>query len=84
MIFVSKKYTPKEMLAVLHRESGSKLSFNNYITELRKKYALKYGYIMSAVDYEDILMCLIRKGIVSPKVIFQLKSIDEEEKDNDE
>ena len=39
---------------------------------------------MSAVDYEDILMCLIKKGIVSPKVIFQLKTVEEEEKDKDE
>ena len=81
---MTKKYTPKEMVAILHRESGSGLSFNNYVSELRRKYAFKYGYIMSAVDYEDILMCLVKKGIVSPNIIFQLKTVEEEEKDKDE
>ena len=80
----NKKYTPKEMLAILHRESGLKISFDNYILMLRRQYAFKYEYIMSAVDYEDILMCLIRKNIVPSSVIFQLKTVEEEEKDKDE
>ena len=67
------KITSKEFLAALHRSYDKRLSFNNFIKRLRKDIALSHGYIMSAVDYDSIVLDLVDLGEMDGKVLFKIE-----------
>ena len=69
----NEKITSKEFLAILHRSYDKRLSFNNFIKRLRKDIALEYEYIMSAVDYDSIVLDLVDLGEIDNKVLLNIK-----------
>ena len=69
----NEKITSKEFLAMLHRSYDKRLSFNNFIKRLRKDIALEYEYIMSAVDYDSIVLDLVDLGEIDNKVLLNIK-----------
>lgn len=67
------KITSKEFLAMLHRSYDKRLSFNNFVKRLRKDIALEYEYIMSAVDYDSIIMDLVDLGELDGSILINIE-----------
>lgn len=67
------KITSKEFLAALHRNYDKRLSFNNFIKRLRRDIALHHNYIMSAVDYDQMVLELVDLGELDNKVLLRIK-----------
>ena len=67
------KITSKEFLAVVHRNYDKRLSFNNFIKRLRRDIALHHNYIMSAVDYDSIVLDLVDLGEIDNKILLRIK-----------
>ena len=67
------KITSKEFLAALHRNYDKRLSFNNFIKHLRRNVALHHSYIMSAVDYDSIVLDLVDLGEIDNKILLRIK-----------
>ena len=67
------KITSKEFLAVLHRNYDKRLSFNNFIKHLRRNVALHHSYIMSAVDYDSIVLDLVDLGEIDSKILLKIE-----------
>lgn len=77
------KITSKEFLAHIHRETDKRLSFNTFIYRLRRSIALEYDYIMSAVDYDSIVLDLVDLGEVDSKILLGIKFKDEDGENNE-
>ena len=67
------KITSKEFLAALHRNYDKRLSFNNFIKRLRRDIALHHSYIMSAVDYDSIVLDLVDLGEIDNKILLKIE-----------
>ena len=67
------KITSKELLAALHRNYDKRLSFNNFIKRLRRDIALHHSYIMSAVDYDSIVLDLVDLGEIDSKILLKIE-----------
>ena len=67
------KITSKEFLAALHRSYDKRLSFNNFIKRLRRDIALHHSYIMSAVDYDSIVLDLVDLGEIDSKILLKIE-----------
>lgn len=67
------KISSKEFLAVLHRSYDKRLSFNTFIKRLRRDIALQHGYIMSAVDYDSIILDLVDLGEIDNKILLKIE-----------
>lgn len=65
--------TSKEFLAALHRNYDKRLSFNNFIKRLRRDIALHHNYIMSAVDYDSIVLDLVDLGEIDSKILLKIE-----------
>lgn len=65
--------TSKEFLAITHHQTDKRLSFNTYITRLRRRVALQTGYILSAVNYDDIILDMVDLGLLPHEVISQIE-----------
>ena len=76
------KITSKEFLAALHRNYDKRLSFNNFIKRLRRDIALHHSYIMSAVDYDQMVLELVDLGELDNKVLLRIK-IEGDDNDNE-
>ena len=72
------KITSKEFLAALHRNYDKRLSFNNFIKHLRRNVALHHSYIMSAVDYDSIVLDLVDLGEISDNVLTMIEWEDDD------
>ena len=72
------KITSKEFLAALHRNYDKRLSFNNFIKRLRRDIALHHSYIMSAVDYDSIVLDLVDLGEISDNVLTMIEWEDDD------
>ena len=68
--------TSKEWFSKLHYSIDKRLSFNTFIERLRTNIAYEYDYIMSAVDYDEMLLDLIQLGEVDIKVLQEVKLKD--------
>lgn len=65
--------TAKEFLSILHQRSDKRKSFNTFIKQLRHAVAMEYGYITSAVDYEQIVLDLADLGEINEEVLLQIE-----------
>lgn len=65
--------TSKEFLANMHVQTDRRISFNTYITRLRRRVALQTGYILSAVNYDDIILDMVDLGLLPHEVITQIE-----------
>lgn len=68
----------KEYLEELKKSIDKRLSFNTFLKRLRHSVALEYGYIMSAVDYESIVMDLADLGEINERDLLVIKWEDKE------
>lgn len=66
------KITSKELLAKLHYNSDRRLSFNTFIERLRYNIALQHDYILSAVDYDSIVLDLIDLEVLDREVLYSI------------
>lgn len=66
------KMTSKQFLAKIHREDIPSISFNVFIQYLRVKVAKEYGYILSAVSYDDIVLDLVDLGELEQEVLLYI------------
>lgn len=69
--------TSKDVLSSLHVSTRKNVSFNTFINGLRRSIALKYGYIMSAVDYDEMVISLVDLGILDKAILLQLEYGDD-------
>lgn len=67
------KITSKEFLAALHRNYDKRLSFNTFIKRLRRDVSLSHSYIMSAVDYDQMILELVDLGELDNRVLLGIK-----------
>lgn len=69
--------TSKDVMAQLHLSINKNIGFNTFIKNFRRSIAFKYGYIISAVDYDEMVMSLVDLGILDKKILLELEYGDD-------
>lgn len=73
----------RAFLARIQKQTGrNDVSFKEYIQELRYNIAIEYGYIMSNVSYDDMVLDLIQLGEISYEVLPLIKFEKENPNEN--
>lgn len=70
---MDKKITSREFLGKLHGLTKPRISFSQYIYEIRRLIALENDYITSSVDYDEIIMDMVDFGYLKQDSLLMIE-----------
>lgn len=75
VIFMVVKYKAKDLLFKVYQDYGIKnhMSFDDFVLSLRREVAFKSHYIISAVDYKEMIYKLVDFGMLEGSVLWLLE-----------
>ena len=75
VIFMVVKYKAKDLLFKVYQDYGIKnyMSFDEFILSLRREVAFKYHYIISAVDYKEMVYKFVDFKMLDGSILWLLE-----------